>query len=82
MKNELKKSLKIACIFVSSGLFISFLVFFLLFGKGLQILMPILLSFSFFVLFFLLEKIPFISHRPLIKGLISVISVALLCVII
>lgn len=71
MTDNMKKSLRIACLFVSSGLMTSFLVFFLLFGKGLQILVPLMLFCLFFIIFFLLEKIPFISRRPVIKAIIA-----------
>lgn len=71
MTDNMKKSLKIASVFVSSGLMISFLIFFLLFGKGLQILVPLMLFCLFFIIFFLLEKIPFISRRPVIKAIIA-----------
>ncbi len=81
MTENMKKSIRIASVFVSSGLMISFFVFFLLFGKGLQILVPLMLFCLFFIVFFLLEKIPFISRRPVIKAIIAagfIITVAVI----
>ncbi|MBR3767506.1 MAG: hypothetical protein IKL10_04605 [Clostridia bacterium] len=82
MKKELLKSMKTAALFIAFGLFISFIVFFLLFGKGLQILMPFMLFFMFFFLFFVLEKLPFISKKPLLKLIIAVIFIIGIIIII
>ncbi len=78
MNDELKKSLKIAALFISCGLFVLYFVFFLLFGKGLQILIPGILFIVFFAVYLVFEKIPFISERPALK---AVLSVAVLCFI-
>ncbi len=76
MTENMKKSLKIASIFVSEGLFCSFLVFFLLFGKGLQILMPFILFGIFFTVFLFFEKIPFIRKHLILKLIIVFVLIA------
>lgn len=81
MKNETKKSIKIASLFISFGLLVALFVFFLLFGKGLQIFMPCILFSVFFILFIIFEKLSFISEHPILKailGVCSVIAVALI----
>ena len=72
MTDNMKQALRFACVFTASGLMISFFVFFLFFGKGLQILMPLILFIVFFFTFVLLEKIPFVSHRPIIKAIVGI----------
>ena len=72
MKTERKKSARIALFFVSCGLYVTFFVFFLLFGKGLQIILPGLLLTGFFVVFFITEKIPFIAKRPVVKAIVYI----------
>ena len=76
MKNEMKKSAVTAALLIGIGLFSAFFVFFLLFGKGLQILMPIILFLLFFTVFFVLDKIPFIAKRPLLKAVLCFLSAA------
>ncbi len=81
MKNELKKSLKIAALFISFGLLISLFVFFLLFGKGLQILLPLIFFCIFFAVFFLFEKLPFIKRHTVLKIIAALILIAAFIVI-
>lgn len=75
MKSEIKKSLRIASLFVACGLYVSFIVFFFLFGKGMQILMPGILLGLFFVIFLVLEKLPFVRSHPFVKVLLATASV-------
>lgn len=75
MKKELKKSARIALVLVSAGLMISLLVFFLLFGSGLQILMPLILFCIFFVVFLILEGFPFIRKHFVVKLIIAVVLI-------
>lgn len=82
MKAEMKKSVKIAALFVGAGLLISLFVFFLFFGKGLQILMPCISVVVFFGLFLLFEKIPFLVKRPLLKAVFFVVAVIIAIVLI
>lgn len=77
MKEELKKSLLIASLFISAGLFISLFSFFLLFGKGLQIIIPSILFAVFFIVFLILGKIPFIKRWFILKFIIALILIAL-----
>lgn len=82
MKNETKKSLTAVAFLISIGLITAFLLFFLLFGKGLQILMPCILFAVFFTLFFILGKISITAQRPLLKIIISVLLVIVVAIII
>lgn len=77
MKSEFKKSLRIAALFAVCGLFISFFVFFLFFGKGLQIILPCILFFIFFIVFLLLEKLPFVSKHPIIKLMTAIVFIVI-----
>lgn len=82
MKNEMKKSAVTAALLIGTGLFSAFFVFFLLFGKGLQILMPIILFLLFFTEFFVLDKIPFTAKHPLLKAVLCILTVIAVCFII
>ncbi len=82
MKNEMKKSAVTAALLIGIGLFSAFFVFFLLFGKGLQILMPCILFAVFFTLFFILGKISITAQRPLLKIIISILLVIVVAIII
>lgn len=82
MKNELLRSVKIAALFISYGLLVSLIVFFLFFGKGLQLLMPFILFAVFFLLFLTLEKLPFTRRHPLLKFIAGVAFVVFLIIII
>ncbi len=77
MKNEIKKSLMIASLLISMGLFSALFVFFLLFGKGLQILMPGILFVLFFAIFFIFDKIPFTAKHPFLKAVLCIFSVVI-----
>ncbi len=63
MKSEMKKSLKIAALLVSIGLFVCFALFFLFFGSGLQILVPLILFCGFLFSLAVLNRIPFTAKR-------------------
>lgn len=76
MNSEFNKSVKTALLLVSLGLMTVFFAFFLFFGKGLQLLMPVILFSVFFIVFLLIEKLPFISTRLWLKIIIAVIFVA------
>lgn len=76
MKKELKESLLIASLFVAVGLIVSFFIFFLLFGKGLQIIIPAILFSVFFIVFFILGKIPFIKRWFILKFIIALVLIA------
>ncbi len=75
MNKELIKSLRIALIFIASGLFLSLFVFLLLFGKGLQILLPIIMLPIFFIVFLLFEKVPFIARKPILKAVLTIVII-------
>ncbi len=75
MKKELKNSVKIAALFISFGLMISLFAFFIFFGKGLQILLPLIFFCIFFAVLFLLEKLPFIKRHSIIKFIIALILI-------
>ena len=66
----MKKIIKTSLLFVSIGILLSLVVFFLLFGEGIQFVMPYILFVFFFTGFFIFEKIPFIKKRPLVKFLL------------
>lgn len=72
MKKELYKSMLISGVFISAGLFVSFFVFFLMFGKGLQILIPYILFAVYLVIFFVLRKLPFIKKYYILQLIIAV----------
>lgn len=76
MKKEALKALRITVIFIASGLAVSFFVFFILFGKGLQIFLPVILFAVFFTAFLLLEKIPLISKKPILKAILAIALIA------
>ncbi len=82
MKNELKKSVKTALLLVSTGLLITLFVFFLFFGKGLQLLMPLILFLIFFTVFLILEKLSFLSERLWLKTALAVILILIVTVLI
>lgn len=63
----MKKTIKIPLLFISFGFLVSLVFFFLLFGEGIQFVMPFILFAFFFVCFLLFEKIPFIRKHPFIK---------------
>ncbi len=77
MKKEIYKSMLISSVFISVGLFASIFVFFLMFGKGLQILIPFILFTVFSLIFFLLGKLPFIKKHFVIQIIIAVIFIVL-----
>lgn len=81
MTEELKKSVKTAALLVSAGLFVSFFAFFLFFGKGLQILIPFILTAAFFLIYLLCEKLSFIREHPFLKTVIALIFIALFIVL-
>ena len=76
----MKRSVKIPLLFVSVGLLFAFCVFFVLFGEGLQLLMPFILFWIFFILQLILGKIPFTRKHPLVRLVISLMLI-LVCFI-
>ena len=78
MKKYCKKSTRLVLMFISVGMLFTLGVFFVLFGKGLQLLLPVILTAIFFVLFFVCDKIPFVRKHPLVKAIIAVIFIFLL----
>lgn len=82
MKTELKKSVRVAAVLVSVGLAVSFFIFFLLFGKGLQLFMPLILFSLFFIVFIILGKNPFVARHPIIKIIIAAGFTALMMILI
>lgn len=77
MKPIAKKSMRIAALLVSIGLFCGFCLFFLFFGKGLQILIPSILFCIFFFVLCALNRIPFTAKRTWLKALILVVLIVI-----
>ena len=78
----MKKIVKTSLLFISVGFLLSLVVFFLLFGEGVQFLMPCILFVFFFICFFILEKIPFVRKHPIVKFLLSVLLIVSVIVLI
>ncbi len=67
----MKRKIKIPLIFVSVGLLFAFSVFFILFGDGLQLLMPFILFWIFFACQLIMEKLPFTRKHALVRIAVS-----------
>ena len=75
MKKHILKNLKISSLFAVSGLLICIVLSLLLFGEGLQFIMPFLIFPVFFVVALLTELIPFFRKHPVIKTIVLILTV-------
>ncbi len=82
MKKHIPEIVKISSIFVSSGLIICIILSLLLFGEGLQFIMPFLIFPVFFVVFLITELIPFFRKHPVLKVAVLLLTVISFIIII
>lgn len=75
MKRDISEALKISSLFVSSGLIICIILSLLLFGKGLQFILPFLILPVFIVISLLSESIPFFRKHPILKFILLMLAV-------
>ena len=81
MKRHIPEALKISSLFVSSGLIICIILSLLLFGKGLQFVLPFLIIPVFIAVSLLTELIPFFRKHKVIKVIFLLLAVIIFIII-